>query len=178
MKNEKRFTSNFTNLTGRNVSGYAVVYNALSKNLGGFKERIAPGAFDKALKNNPDIVAIFNHDLNQVLARTTSKTLAVDSDKRGLSFNFEMPDVSYGNDILESIKRGDISGCSFEFRVAPGGEHWQKIGSLNIRTITEISDIMDVSLVTRPAYNDTSVSVRSLQDDKTLKCKKSMYWMD
>ncbi len=176
MKNEKRFNSNFTNLTGRNVSGYAVVYNALSKNLGGFKERIAPGAFDKALKNNPDIVAIFNHDLNQVLARTTSETLNVQSDKRGLSFNFEMPDVSYGNDILESIKRGDISGCSFEFRVAPGGERWEKIGNLNIRTITEISDIMDVSLVTRPSYDDTSVSVRSLQDEKTLKCKKSIYW--
>lgn len=144
----------------RKVVGYAAVYNSDSEEMWGFKERIAPGAFDSALSD--DVRALFNHDPNLLLARTGSGTLTLSADSRGLRYEFEAPDTSAGNDLLVMLKRGDVSQSSFAFTVDE--ETWtEKAGEMPIRTIVKVKRLYDVSPVTYPAYPDTTVAARNLE---------------
>src|SRR5260370_36306164 len=126
----------------------------------GFQERIVPGAFKRALEEKADVRALINHDPNKVLGRTASGTLTLDEDSKGLKFRCQMPDTGYATDLLKSIRRGDISQCSFGFIVRE--DTW--IESNENPTIRELRDVdlFDVSVVTFPAYADTSVDARSL----------------
>src|SRR5690242_9418372 len=101
----------------KRIIGYAATYNNLSnpipaKDGGEFRERILPGAFDEVLRSSPDVVMTLNHDANQVLGRTTSGTLKLHADERGLAFDCLLPNTSYAQDAYESVKRGDLNGCS------------------------------------------------------------------
>jgi hypothetical protein len=132
------------------VVGHASVYNTMSEDLGGFREIIAPGAFDDVLEN--DVRALINHDGNLILARTTSGTLALSTDEKGLRYEFEMPGTSYGKDLTVSMKRGDITQSSFAFTVAD--DSWETRDGVDVRTITKVKRLFDVSPVTYPAYPD------------------------
>jgi len=132
------------------VVGHASVYNTMSEDLGGFREIIAPGAFDDVLEN--DVRALINHDGNLILARTTSGTLALSTDEKGLRYEFEMPETSYGKDLAVSMKRGDITQSSFAFTVAD--DSWETRDGMDVRTITKVKRLFDVSPVTYPAYPD------------------------
>ena len=132
------------------VVGHASVYNTMSEDLGGFREIIAPGAFDNVLEN--DVRALINHDGNLILARTTSGTLALSTDEKGLRYEFEMPETSYGKDLAVSMKRGDITQCSFAFTVAD--DSWETRDGMDVRTINKVKRLFDVSPVTYPAYPD------------------------
>jgi len=81
------------------VSGYAATYNTLSKDLGGFRERIAPEAFRRILATNPDVVCLFNHDMNSVLGRTSAGTLRLSEDRKGLAFECDLPNTTVGRDL-------------------------------------------------------------------------------
>ncbi|MBK6903987.1 MAG: HK97 family phage prohead protease [Saprospirales bacterium] len=145
----------------RKVVGYAAVYNSDSEEMWGFKERIAPGAFEAALGD--DVRALFNHDANMLLARTKSGTLKLSSDKTGLKYEFEAPKTTAGNDLLEMLKRGDVSQSSFAFTVEE--QSWsEKDGEMPIRTIVKVKRLYDVSPVTYPAYPDTTAAKRSLDE--------------
>lgn len=151
----------------RTIEGYAAVYNAVT-DLGWFTEQIEPGAFDGS--DMSDVVALFNHDPNFPLARTSSGTLSLELDDKGLKYKFEAPNTSYGNDLLESIKRGDISHSSFAFTIEK--QRWiEEIERPPLRVIERIGVLFDVSPVTYPAYKDTSVSARSLEEFKALQNK-------
>jgi len=153
----------------RKVRGYAAKFNTFSQFLrdGGrrFRETILPGAFDGA--DISDVRALFNHDSNRVLARMKGGegTLATGIDEVGLWYEFDAPNTTTGNDLLESVRRGDIDQSSFAFTVAPGGDTWERDedGATFTRTISRIAALFDVSPVTEPAYADTSVAVRSLE---------------
>ena len=132
------------------VVGHASVYNTMSEDLGGFREIIAPGAFDNVLEN--DVRALINHDGNLILARTTSGTLALSTDEKGLRYEFEMPETSYGKDLAVSMKRGDITQSSFAFTVAD--DSWDTRDGMDVRTINKVKRLFDVSPVTYPAYPD------------------------
>jgi HK97 family phage prohead protease len=132
------------------VVGHASVYNTMSEDLGGFREIIAPGAFDDVLEN--DVRALINHDGNLILARTTSGTLALSTDEKGLRYEFEMPETSYGKDLAVSMKRGDITQSSFAFTVAD--DSWETRDGMDVRTINKVKRLFDVSPVTYPAYPD------------------------
>lgn len=148
---------------GPRIMGYAALFNSDSEDLGGFVERIAPGAFADALETS-DIRALFNHDPNYVLGRKRAGSLTVREDEKGLWMEIAPPDAQWARDLMVSIGRGDISQMSFAFRLANGGDEWeQKAGAPMIRTIKRVKDIADVSPVTYPAYPDTSVAVRSKQ---------------
>jgi len=150
-----------------NIQGYAAKYNTLSGDLGGFKERIAPGAFARSLKEGCDCRCLYNHDQNLVLGRTKSGTLSLQEDKVGLNFLCTLPDTSYARDLHTLIKRGDVSQCSFAFTVQD--DEWgvgldDEGEQCSIRTLRDVN-LMDVSAVTYPAYEDTQVSARQLFPD-------------
>lgn len=145
------------------ISGYAAIFNRLSHDLGGFKEIIAPGAFDSVLDD--DVRAVFNHDPNLILGRSGKgiSTLSLRIDENGLFYTVILPNNSIGKDVYESVKRGDIQESSFRFRIAPNGEEWKETPDGLIRTILKVSMLADVSPVTFPAYPDATVAARNLE---------------
>ncbi|HEU5479505.1 MAG TPA: HK97 family phage prohead protease, partial [Candidatus Tumulicola sp.] len=138
---------------GRTVSGYAAVYDVESTDLGGFRERIAPGAFRTVLGADADVRCLLNHDPNIVLGRTRAGTLRLSDDARGLRFEVELPESR--TDIREAIARGDVDGASFRFDVAR--DSW--LGE--VRTLEEIRTLHDVSIGTYPAYPAASIELRT-----------------
>lgn len=139
------------------IEGHAAIYNSLSEDLGGFREKIEPGAFDSVLDN--DVRALFNHDKNMVLARTKSETLVLETDNDGLKYRFEAPDTTAGRDLTVMLDRGDVDQSSFGFRVKDDEWEERNDGTI-IRTIKEVERLFDVSPVTYPAYPDTDVAKR------------------
>jgi HK97 family phage prohead protease len=142
----------------KKVRGYAAVFNELSEDLGNFREKINPDAFNSVLDN--DVVALLNHDMDNLFGRTSNGTVKLSVDERGLFTEIDMPNTQLAKDTIELMERGDISQMSFGFYV--GQDSWNKSDAGNIRTIEEISRLVDISLVTIPAYPQTSASVRSL----------------
>jgi len=149
---------------GVTIRGYASVYDELSHDLGGFKEKIDKAAFRNVLDSPElDCVCLLNHDNNIVFARSTSGTLKLSSDNRGLISEWDMPNTQAAKDTAELVKRGDITQMSFGFYV--GKDSWEKREQGEyVRTIQEVKRLVDVSLVTRPAYPQTSAAIRSLGD--------------
>ena len=147
----------------RMVTGYAAVFDSDSEDLGGFIEQIERGAFKEAIERS-DVRALFNHDNNFILARTASGTLKLYEDERGLKYEFEAPKTTAGNDLLEMIKRGDISQSSFGFTVEE--DDWSNRDGMAFRKIKKVKRLYDVSPVTFPAYPEASVAVRKLEQLK------------
>lgn len=149
------------------IIGYAAVYNRLSLDLGGFREMILPGAFDKVLgrqRGLQDVVALFNHNSDMVLGRTSSGTLELSSDDKGLKYVVTPP--ASRADVLELIQRRDVKGSSFAFTVDSKGESFSPDEKGNaIRNIREVSGLYDVGPVLVPAYpaSTASVAMRSYQ---------------
>ncbi len=146
---------------GRKIHGTAVVFNQRSQNLGGFVEQIDPSAFDNC--EMTDVCCLFNHDDNIVLGRTTSRTLTLSRTNAGLNFECDPPDTSYARDLAACMDRGDIDKCSFSFAVAPGGADWSQdqATGISVRTVKKIARLYDVSVVTSPAYTQTSSELRT-----------------
>jgi HK97 family phage prohead protease len=146
------------------IVGYAAKFNTLSEEMGGFREKIAPGAFKDALRVS-DVRALFNHDPNIVLGRNKAGTLELIEDEIGLRYEITPPDTQTAKDILESIKRGDVTQSSFAFTMLPGGiAQWEdKPDGSSIRTIIKVAELFDVSPVTYPAYPDTESGIRSAE---------------
>lgn len=144
------------------ISGYAALFNKETVIAGLFREQIDPGAFRDAVKTD-DVRALFNHDPNYVLGRTTNDTLTLKEDKRGLFYDVTLnPDDPDAMAVRAKIQRGDVSGSSFGFTVDE--DDWDdsevKRGKLPLRTIRKAS-LYDVSPVTYPAYPTTTVNARS-----------------
>ncbi|MEG3640671.1 HK97 family phage prohead protease [Magnetococcus sp. PR-3] len=151
------------------IRGHAAVFNKLSENLGGFREQIAPGAFDDVL--NDDVRALINHDGNLILGRTVSGTLRINQDANGLSYELDPPDTQYARDLLVSLLRGDITQSSFAFTVDE--EDWDEDGDGRvIRTIQKVKRLYDVSPVTYPAYPDATVGLRSMETWQSVRNKR------
>ena len=143
------------------IRGYAAKFNSLSEPMWGFREQIAPGAFDGVLNN--DVRCFFNHDENLILGRTLAGTLRIVADDTGLSYEADLPDTQAARDLVISMERGDISQSSFAFRVAPNGDTWdENEDGVIIRTITKFGRLYDVSPVSIPAYPDATSGIRSM----------------
>lgn len=158
---------NIDNVESRHIVGYSVVYNTPSVDLGGFREIIAPTAINQELINRSDIIMNYQHSDTMILARSRNGqgTLQLSITEKGLMFEFDMPNSSLGDQILESIHRGDISTCSFAFSLPNNStcETWERTNDGIIRTIHEIGQLYDCAIVTNAAYPATSVSARSLE---------------
>lgn len=164
MSEKRYFNSTVPTATGRMVTGYAAKFNRRSRNLGTAEnpwfEVILPGAFPELLKQ--DVRALWNHDPQRLLARSKfgKGTLKLSIDDVGLKYEFEAPQSTIGNDLLESIKRGDLDESSFSFTVAKGGDSWTEENGFRIRRIKKIAALHDISPVTEAAYADTSAAAR------------------
>ncbi len=152
------------------IVGTAIGYNLLSQDLGGFRERVAPGAVTRALAEKQDVRALFNHDPNRIMGRMSNGTLALIDSRTGLNFRVQLSsDISWHRDLWASVKRGDIDECSFGFTVKkPGGEDWEASSDergnpIALRTLKDI-DLQDISVVTYPAYkNATNAAARAMR---------------
>lgn len=141
--------------------GHAAVFNRDSELIAGsFIERIAPGAFAESIAKPDDVRALINHDPNLILARNLSKTLFLQEDDQGLLVTIDPPKTTYAVDLLESVRRGDISQMSFGFETI--ADRWERglNGHPDVRMLLKVR-LFDVSLVTYPAYPDTDVAVRN-----------------
>jgi HK97 family phage prohead protease len=146
------------------IRGYAAVYNETSHDLGGFKEQIAPGAFDDVLATSPDVHFVWDHDTRYVGARTKNNTLHLESDTTGLFIDAQVGNYSWAKDLRVALERGDINQGSFAFNVAEDGDEWavQEDESV-MRTIRNVSGLYDVTVTAQGAYPQTSLAaVRSL----------------
>ena len=158
---EIRIGDNATSTSeSRHIEGYAIVFNSLSNDLGGFREIIEQGAIDDELINNSDIVCLLNHDIKRgLLARSYHGrgSLKLEIDEHGLHYSFDAPNTDLGDEVLEGIRRGDISKCSFAF--VCGEDEWNKDEKTGeyIRHVKKINKLYDVSLVYHPAYEETEV---------------------
>lgn len=136
-------------------------FNALSVEFpGGWKERLMPSAFRTTLSSGNDIRALVDHNAEKLLGRTSSGTLRVAETDKGLAVEIDVPGTSYGNDLRELVRRKDVRGLSFGFKVRQGGQRFVKEGGLTIRELHDI-DLREVSVVSTPAYADTTLALRS-----------------
>lgn len=144
--------------TKRLVVGYAAIFGEVADIGGYFDEVIARGAFIETLKT-ADVRAYFNHDRGRVLGRVSAGTLRLHEDAKGLAVEIDLPDTSDGRDVRTLIERGDVSGMSFRFNAVR--EIWDESGDKPQRTILHL-ELGEVSIVSEPAYDGTSVALRSL----------------
>mgnify|MGYP001826162873 CR=1 FL=1 len=143
------------------IEGYAAVFGAESVDLGGFREVIHRGAFANTL-GSADVRGLINPDPNLVLGRTTAGTLELREDERGLAFTLYPPDTAAARDLLVSMERGDVDQMSFGFETVR--DRWETDDRGALRHLLE-AQLFDVSVVTFPAYPQTSAEARAMARD-------------
>jgi HK97 family phage prohead protease len=163
---ERRFTRGLVEVRAagdstRTIGGYAAKFNALSRNLGGFVERINPGFFAKSEGDGwPRVMARYNHDNNMLLGTTRAGTLRIQADDTGLDYSVDCPTARA--DVYELVQRGDISESSFAFYTFE--DDWSMTDdNFPVRTLLS-GQLVDVAPVNDPAYLDTSTGLRSLAE--------------
>src|SRR5699024_4667573 len=104
--------------------------------------------------------ALFNHNADQIIARSSAGTLSLDVDDVGLKFKAKIPNTSYGRDLLENLRNGNINQSSFGFKLVDNGDRikFDEERSIYKRTLNKISEIHDVYVVKYPSYKDTDVA--------------------
>ena len=154
---------------GRHISGKAISFDTESNDIG-FIEILHRGCISQELIDSSNIVFLYNHDYNQVIARANKGkgTLNIDLRDDGVYFDLEVPNTTMGNDLLENIRLGNITQCSFGFRYAneEGAYKDEKVGDTWYRNVYKIGELFDLSAVTYPAYDDTYVNARMQERSK------------
>lgn len=169
----RSYSNSESSLDGRTISGYAIRFDEESQNLG-FYETIARGAVTDEIIKNSDVFARMDHRDDVVLARSRygEGSLNLELREDGLFYSFECPNTIWGDELLEHIKRGEISTSSFAFSLPNNDEcqRWYKDNDGRLcRTIYHIERLYDVSPVFEPAYLTTSCSARSKEAEDALK---------
>lgn len=162
---ELRNCNEAVKMDSRTVEGYALVFGKQSRDLGGFTEVIEPTALEGILEKS-DILCLLNHNEDRgILARSKYGTgsLELFIDDIGLKYRFEAPNTALGDELLEGLKRGDISTSSFAFTIDKDTWTKKEDGSY-LRTINQFKELFDVSPVYKEAYPDTSVALRKMKD--------------
>lgn len=164
---ERRFTAGLVEVRAddepqrRVIGGYAAKFNKLSRNLGGFVERIDAGFFAKSEGDGwPEVMARYNHDDNRLLGTTAAGTLRLAVDGTGLDYQVDVP--ASREDVMELVQRGDVQRSSFAFYTFE--DDWAMTDDgFPVRTLLS-GRLVDVAPVNTPAYMDTSTGLRSLAE--------------
>jgi len=158
------------------LEGYAAVFNELSEDLGGFRERILPGAFATNLEDDSDILALADHDHTKVIGRRSIGTLDLAEDDHGLFVSITPPDTSVGRDVVELVKTNHIDSMSFGFFIRDS--EWTQEEGEDVSILKDI-DVREVSAVTYPAYSSTEIAVRvapeRIQQLKNIQAKRTIW---
>lgn len=156
---ERRAAAELRAASGRRLEGYVAVFGAEAR-IGPYTEKVLHGAFGASLAGGNDVLALVDHDPGRLLARTSSGTLRLAEDSRGLAFDLDVPDTSLGRDILALAERRDLGGMSFGFKATD--EAWPARDRRELRAV----QLIEVSVVLAfPAYAATSIAARSRPDD-------------
>jgi uncharacterized protein len=144
------------------IEGYAATFGSIA-NIGSFSEVIQRGAFSKTLADEDEVVALIDHNSSLLLGRRSAGTLTLSEDGKGLRFAVELPDTSVARDAYANLKAGNLRECSFGFFVdGPDGEVWSQMSDgTPLRTLISVR-LFDVSIVTFPAYPNTSAAARNV----------------
>lgn len=155
------------------IEGYFAVFNSVYELWPGATESIAPGAFDESAGD--DVRALYNHNTDLVLGRTTAGTMEIRQDEHGLWGRVKInKSDSDAMNAYARIQRGDITGCSFGFDIASQEVDYRGDGTVHW-TITKVSPLYEISPCTFPAYQDTTVTARR-RDLDDLKLKRVSAW--
>ncbi len=138
------------------IVGHAAVFDQTA-DLFFFMERIERGAFRQSISED-DVRALFNHNPDLILGRNKAGTLTLAEDAVGLAVQITPPDTNWADDLLVSMRRGDITQMSFAFEVMESA--WEKADGEDVRVLKRVK-LWDVSPVTFPAYDQTDAQVRS-----------------
>lgn len=147
------------------LRGHAAVFDS-EADIGWFTETVRRGAFTRSLAEGPDTAALVNHDANLIIGRKSAGTLRMSEDEVGLAIEVDLPNTTAGRDLVESIRRGDLSGMSFSFSAK--ADKWGKRDGRDFRELIDVN-LHDVSVVASPAYADTHVGLRSQDGDSEAK---------
>ena len=163
------------------LSGYAIKFNKPSVAEAPFTEHISPHALDRV--DMSKVLVLYDHNYANVLGRVDAGTLDLSIDEVGLKFIVQVPDTSLGRDVYANVKAGNLKGMSFGFTVAKGGDVWNRMNTKPTRTINKIEKINEISIVSMPAYDDTSVNAtRNFDSFKKYKeqnfRQKVIYYLD
>jgi len=153
------------------LEGYAAVFDVESKliyeNGKAFFEILERGAFSETINN--DVYLTFNHSKDKILARTINKTLELKEDETGLFFRANLNNTTSSKDLYEMVERGDVIENSFAFTVDDKGQKWERNADGDpVRHISRISNLFDVSVVTKAAYPQTVVWARGYEEFENL----------
>lgn len=140
----------------------SIQFDTLSVPLGGFREKIAPTAFDGAINDESrEVLAFWNHDSSKPLGRRSAGTLRVSRTDAQFIAEIDAGETSWAQDALRAIRRRDVDGMSFGFRVQQNGDIWEEDADGNlVRTLTKV-DLIEVSPTPIPAYPASSASARA-----------------
>ena len=159
----------------RKIEGRSIVFNSLSQDFGGWKEKISPDAISDEIINASDILFLLNHsDSRGILGRKRkgSGSLSTEIREDGVYFSFEAPQTSLGDELLEYLRRGDITQCSFAFTV--DDDKWERQSDNSyIRTVLKFNRIFDMSAVFSPAYDDTEVKCARFAEIKAQEAEEA-----
>lgn len=146
----------------KTLTGYAIKFNQRSKKLGNYYESIDRHALDGV--DLTDVKCLVDHNYSKILGRTKAGTLTLSVDEVGLRFEVELANVTYANDLYQSIERQDVNECSFGFTVDELDRTAQVVSRLAdgsyLRTVKKIKELREISIVTLPAYGNTSAEIK------------------
>jgi HK97 family phage prohead protease len=157
------------------IMGRAASYGVASADLGGFVEVLKRGAFRRAVNSQQDCRCLVNHEPSQILGRVKNGTLKLRDGDEGLDFHCDLPNTALGRDIRTLVGLGTLDQCSFGFRIAGDGQTWHDslrdasaahgmpiVGNVargvQVRVVTDIDELTDVSCVTYPAYSENDAT--------------------
>lgn len=153
------------------LTGTAIRYGARSRDIGGFRERVMPGAARELIKK-ADVLAFEEHRSERYLGRTGNATLRLLDSKESLQYEVDLPDTTVGREVAALAERGDYKGSSFGFRALT--ETWANDDDgFLLRTITKFGSLRDVGPTVCPAYEDSvaEVALRHLAADRGIEVR-------
>lgn len=153
------------NADTRTIRGYGIVFNKESVDLraGGrvFREVIRPEAVNGV--NFSNVLSMHNHRSERLLGNTASGTMRTGVDNVGVWYEVDLPNAPTGQDVFESVQRGDTQGSSFQFDIRGDGEKWSVREGKAFREVTQFNGVYEMGPVSEPAYPDTNIAARSLE---------------
>lgn len=165
-----------TNEETRTIRGYGIVFNKESVDLraGGrvFREVIRPEAVRGVSLDN--ILSMHNHRSERLLGTTASGTMRTGVDSVGVWYEVDLPNAPTGHDVLESVRRGDTPGSSFQFDIRSDGDKWSMKDGKAFREVMQFNGVYEMGPVSEPAYPDTSISARSLEALEALEAPETV----